>query len=93
MGDPPPLPGAMPSPDARVMGAAGANPHSLTWAPAFMGLPNSQSTTWVPFSFLGLQLSFSCPYGVHTHGGGGDTSWTPSLHQQPQGPVWSKGRA
>lgn len=34
-----------------------------------MGLPNSQSTTRLPFSFLGMQLSFSCPCG----GTGGST--------------------
>lgn len=51
-----------------VTGTAGI-PCPLTQAPAFMGLPNSQSTTWVPFSFLGLQLSFSCPYGVGTWDG------------------------
>lgn len=58
----------------RVTGTAGT-PCLLTWAPAFMGLPNSQSTTRVPFSFLGLQLSFSCPCGVGTWDR--DTSWTP----------------
>lgn len=57
-----------------VMGTAGTS-RPLTRAPAFMGLPNSQSTTRVPFSFLGLQLSFSCPCRVGTWDG--DTSWTP----------------